>query len=102
MVVNIKNDFVEFKAYPASSVFVQFKKDEGESVEVAVQNPEKDQVSILCKLVYLAHKAYCRLTDGTPSITEEKIMDALTLNELTDIFQKFMGTEIKGEQKKTK
>jgi hypothetical protein len=50
------------------------------------------------KLIFLGHKSYCRLTNTQVSVTFEKILDAITLNELTDLLNKFMGADPKGEK----
>lgn len=101
MIIEVKNEFVDFKIYPASSVFVEFKKDMGASIEKVLQDPEQDQIKLISKIAYLGHKAYCKVKNESLKVNEEQILDFVTIQELTGILNKFMGVD--GEdQKKTK
>ena len=100
MVHHIKNEFLDFKAFPSASVFVEFKKLKGKSIEVAIQESPDDAIELMAKLVYLAYKSFCRLSNQTPELTEEKIMDGMSLQELSAAIRLLMGSG-DGEQKKT-
>lgn len=97
--IHIKNEFIDFKVYPSASTFVEFKKENGKSIEVALQDEEADKVSLIVKVLFLGHKAYARLTNTQIQTTEEKIVDSLTINELGDALNKFMGVEVGGQKK---
>lgn len=99
--IHIKNEFIDFNVYPASSVFVDFKKETGLSIEKAIQDPEADQISLIAKVLFIGHKAYCRLKNEKVSVTESQILDSVTINELTEVLNRFMGGD-SGSQKKTK
>lgn len=99
MIIEIKNEFVNFKVYPSASVFVEFKKEVGKSVENAVNDPDKDQVAMIAKLVFLGHKSYCRLKNEKVTVNEDELLDSLTLSELVSIMNKFMGVSEGGEKK---
>jgi hypothetical protein len=101
MAIQIKNEFIDFKVYPASSVFVDFKKEMGKSIEVALSEEGAEHVPLIGKILFLGHKAYARLTNSKVLVTEEQILDSLTISELGEYVNKFIGTEV-GGQKKTK
>lgn len=101
MIITVKNELTEFKVYPSASVFVQFKKETGKSYEMAITDPDSDQMELVSKLIHLGHLSYCRIKNENPVVTQQDIMDFITIGEITDIIQKFIGND-SVNQKKTK
>jgi Fic family protein len=100
MVIEVKNDYIDFKVYPASSVFLAFKSEYGKSIEKIMDENGLD-IEALGTIIYLSYKAYCRLVNNPvdTSITKERILDSVTFVELMKVLEKILGTEVKGEKK---
>ena len=81
----VKTDLIEFEFFPASSVFLEYKREHGQSFQESVKGLEMmEDAEPMAKLLYHAYKSACVIRGINPELTWEKIMASLHYKDLSD------------------
>jgi hypothetical protein len=96
MIREFKNEYINFKIFSASGVFLQFKQKHGKSLSDLANG---DDLDLIADLIVDAHVCACKILKTDATVTKDDVLTFMSMSEVNQVMNWITGEE-PGEQKK--